>query len=145
MADKLEIYGVIASQPTRAVMWLCRLKNLPFKMVKMSPGWSRKKRKDFIEQINPTGRIPAIRDVSGFILYESAAILTYLCTKNKWDDLYPSHDLERRSLIDQYMNWHHENIRKVTFGHIVYLMRADVDPKKWNVHSVRTERKLAGL
>ena len=166
MSDKLEIYGVIPSQPTRAVMWLCKMKGLPYTLTKVhcyfseitmftvftytvlnieyftnplftddicfiddhwwskvSPGWSRKKRKQFIDEINPTGRIPGIRDVTGFTLYESAAILTYLCTKNKWDDLYPSRDLERRALIDQYLNWHHENIRKVTFGYIVYLMR----------------------
>lgn len=123
MSAKLEIYGIIGSQPTRAVMWLCRMKSLDYELIKVSPGWSRKRRKDFIEQINPTGRIPAMRDVSGFTLYESAAIMTYLCTKHKWSDLYPTRDLERRALIDQYLNWHHENIRKVTFGHIVYLMR----------------------
>lgn len=148
MSHKLTIYGMIASQPTRAVIWLCHIKQLPYNVVKVNPGTSRKKnpRKDFIANVNPMGRIPGIKDVDGFTLYESGAIMTYLCEKYKFEDLYPTQsDPKRRALIQQYLNWHHENVRRVTNGFVVYLLRADVDPKKWNVQSLKTERKLAGM
>eukprot|EP00483_Globobulimina_turgida_P008663 UN08681 len=148
MTEPVTIYGMIQSQPTRAVMWLCKIKNLPYNVVKVSPGGSRKKnpRKDFIANINPMGRIPGLKDSNGFTIYESAAILCYLSEKYEWEDLYPTkNNLQRRALIQQYLNWHHENVRKVTTGYIVYLLRSDVDPKKWNVESIKTERKLAGF
>eukprot|EP01083_Nonionella_stella_P266239 900899_1 len=152
MTEKVTIYGIAGSQPTRAVMWLCKIKNLPYNNVKVNPGTSRKKnpRKDYIANVNPMGRIPGLKDSNGFCIYESGAIMAYLCDKYGFEDLYPTrsrskNNLQRRALIQQYLNWHHENVRLVTTGYIVYLLRSDVDPKKWNIQSIKTNRKLAGF
>ena len=76
----LQIYGVPPSQPTRAVMFLCAIKNLPYELVKVNPGLPASKRKDYIDNINPSGKIPGFKDEDGFCLYESAAIMTYIAT-----------------------------------------------------------------
>ena len=69
--------------------------------------------------------------------------MTYLATKNQWEDMYPSKDLKRRALIDQYLHWHHENTRKVTMGYLAVLLRADMDLNSFNPSSLITTRKLA--
>ena len=55
-----KLYGVAPSQPTRAVLFLCAIKGYPIKLVKVSPAAPRSKRKDYIENINPTGKVPAL-------------------------------------------------------------------------------------
>ena len=140
----LKVYGVAPSQPTRAVMFLLAIKNIPYELVKVSPATPRSTRKDYINNINPTGKIPGFKDdEEGVILYESPAIMTYIATKYKMEDLYPSNDLKRRALIDQYLHFHHENTRKVTTGFIAPLLRADVKLDAWNPDTLKLQRKLA--
>ena len=136
---KLKIYGTWISQPTRAVAWMCELNSIPYEMIDMPPTISRKvpKREKFINEINPTGRIPALHDIENDVkLYESAAILTYIATKYNLQEYYPngteseSH-LKRRALIDQMLHWHHENVRLITLSYIGPLMRVDVKIEKW--------------
>eukprot|EP00485_Elphidium_margaritaceum_P007353 CAMPEP_0202686462 /NCGR_PEP_ID=MMETSP1385-20130828/2237_1 /ASSEMBLY_ACC=CAM_ASM_000861 /TAXON_ID=933848 /ORGANISM="Elphidium margaritaceum" /LENGTH=246 /DNA_ID=CAMNT_0049341039 /DNA_START=38 /DNA_END=778 /DNA_ORIENTATION=+ len=140
----LKLYGVAVSQPTRAVMFLCAIKNIPFEQVKASPMDNPEKRASF-KKVNPSGKIPALKDeeYGEFYLYESAAILTYIATKFNLQDLYPSNDLRRRALIDQYLHWHHENTRKVSTGFVAPLLRTDVKPERWNVGALKVERKMA--
>eukprot|EP01084_Bolivina_argentea_P253777 426418_1 len=140
--SKVKLYGVAPSQPTRAVLFLLELKNEPYEFIKVNPGAPRSQKKDYIDKINPSGKVPGLED-NGFTLYESAAIMTYLATKNQWEDLYPCSDLKRRALIDQYLHWHHENTRKVTTGFLVVLLRQDIDISKFNPSTLITTRKLA--
>jgi len=74
----------------------------------------------FKETLNPQRQVPVIIDSNNnnFTLYESNAILQYLCNQycsndnnnNEWYPLYP---LETRSLIDQYLHFHHSAIRSI--------------------------------
>ncbi len=62
------------------------------------------------KKINPNGKVPAITD-NGFHLNESHTILRYLATtKNCADHWYPS-DPRKRARVDEYLDWHHTNIR----------------------------------
>eukprot|EP00746_Dinoflagellata_sp_MGD_P039565 gnl/MRDRNA2_/MRDRNA2_195467_c0_seq1.p1 gnl/MRDRNA2_/MRDRNA2_195467_c0~~gnl/MRDRNA2_/MRDRNA2_195467_c0_seq1.p1 ORF type:complete len:217 (-),score=38.76 gnl/MRDRNA2_/MRDRNA2_195467_c0_seq1:357-944(-) len=63
--------------------------------------------------MNPTGTIPVVKDTDGHIVWESNAILIYLADKHGWTDLYPT-DLKQRSIINQYLHWHHRNSREVS-------------------------------
>eukprot|EP01084_Bolivina_argentea_P164996 286752_1 len=143
----LEIYGHPGSQPSRAIIWLCSMKKVPFNLIQSNPVKPRSKRQFFIQNINPIGRIPAIKDVSnnGFILYESAAIMIYLANKYGWNELYPTHNLQRRALIDQYLHWHHENVRKITFGYLRHLLRIDVNTKKMESPSNKSGENISGV
>jgi glutathione S-transferase len=110
----LKLYGVPLSQPCRAIIWTCLYKKLPFELVLTNPGskGSTGSRNPNYLAINPTGTIPAIND-DGFTLWESNAILTYLAQKHGWADLYPA-DVQKRSLIDQYLHFHHRNSREAS-------------------------------
>ncbi len=50
------------------------------------------------------------------ILYESATIMRFICQKFNLPQNWYSHkeeNLVRRSLIDQYLDWHHGNTRRI--------------------------------
>ena len=106
----LTLYGVPNSQPVRAVVWTCLIKKLPFKFV-MTNQNKTAKQPEYLTAVNPRGTIPAIDD-NGVILWESHAILIYLCEKYSWYDLWPD-ALVARAKVNQYLHFHHRNTREV--------------------------------
>jgi glutathione S-transferase len=106
----LTLYGVPNSQPVRAVVWTCLIKKLPFKFV-MTNQNKTAKQPEYLTAVNPRGTIPAIDD-NGVILWESHAILIYLCEKHSWYDLWPD-ALVARAKVNQYLHFHHRNTREV--------------------------------
>jgi len=137
----LKIYGMYASQPTRAVLWFCSINNIPFEFVKVDVSNPGKETKEFTERINPHGRVPAIED-DGFILYESCAILTYLALKHKIEDYYPSKNIQRRAKIDEYLHWHHENTRLITKA---YLRPLSLQLDAAGQQQVQQQKKLVSI
>ena len=106
----LTVYGFGASQPSRAVLWTCLIKELRFEFCDVrldQPGSDGP-----LASMNPTGQVPIIND-GGFSLYEMPAILAYLCRKHGWIDLYPE-DVEACARIDQYMHFHQNRTRNIT-------------------------------
>ena len=63
-------------------------------------------------KINPYGKIPAINDARNNInLFESHSILRYLhLTRGTPDHWYPE-DIILRAKVDEYLDWHHSNLR----------------------------------
>lgn len=118
----LKLFGVAPSQPTRAIMFLCAMKKYPYEIIKTSPAQHTASNQQFIDSVNPQGRIPGIivndSDDNEFAMFECAAIMSYLCSLNHWNDLYPTDNLERRARIDEYLHWHHENTRSITAGFV---------------------------
>jgi glutathione S-transferase len=121
---KLTLYGVPLSQPFRSVAWALLLKRAPFKVRLAVPGSPHPTNGTRGEEFRAltrgrTARVPVLRDEgeddgggggNGFVVHESPAILTYLCQKHGWTDLYPS-ELRRRTRVDEYNHWHHEGTR----------------------------------
>ena len=106
----LKIYGVPNSQPVRAVVWVCMMKGLPFDFVMTSQNKTAKA-PAYLKSVNPRGTIPAIDD-DGVVLWESHAILVYLCEKYGWTDLWPE-GLVQRAMVNQYLHFHHRNTREI--------------------------------
>ena len=106
----LKIYGVPNSQPVRAVVWTCLMQGLPFEFIMTSQNRAAKQ-PGYLAAVNPRGTIPAIDD-DGFVLWESHAILIYLCEKHGWNSLWPD-DVPGRALINQYLHFHHRNVREL--------------------------------
>ncbi|MFT7651185.1 MAG: glutathione S-transferase [Candidatus Azotimanducaceae bacterium] len=109
----LKIYGVPNSQPVRAVVWVCLMKGLPFEFVMTSQNKAAKT-PEYLKTVNPRGTIPSMDD-DGLLLWESHAILVYLCEKYGWTDLWPE-DLGLRAKVNQYLHFHHRNTREVVIG-----------------------------
>lgn len=83
------------------------------------------------KKVNPNGQIPAIND-NGFLLFErcihacswpcvchhvpcvcacSGTIMRYLVQKYQLPDHWYPRDSQRRAKIDEYLDWHHTNLR----------------------------------
>lgn len=132
-SDELVIYADYMSQPSRAVLSLCYILGIDFKFIEVRV----MKGEIFTEEykkISPAQTVPTM--VHGKLcLYESGAILTYLCDKfNSADPWYPR-DLKTRAKIDNYLHWHHMNIR---FGCGYYIFNRYGAPKIYG-------RQLEGL
>ena len=55
--------------------------------------------------INPFGKVPAIVEQDGWILFESSTILRYLCNTRDVPDHWYSKDPRKRSQVDLFFDW----------------------------------------
>ncbi|HEX7382556.1 MAG TPA: glutathione S-transferase family protein [Nevskiaceae bacterium] len=133
----MELYGHRLSQPSRAVEILLRELSIPYawREVDFTGGGTRTAQ--YLGEVTPLGTVPALivtelgpgapSIVARFA--ESHAIMRYLCRRSARtqaaDDWYPGdHDPLRAALIDQWLDWHHNNIRRYDmFHHLVNLHR----------------------
>lgn len=53
--------------------------------------------------LNPNAKVPVIED-EGHVLWESHAIMRYLCNKQGDTELYPA-DNAKRSIVEQWLDW----------------------------------------
>ena len=125
---RLVVYGVPFSQPVRAVLWLLINRKHPFQLELITPGskGERGSRNSAYLDVNAAGTIPAIREPdTGFTLGEANAIMTYLCSRHGWTDMYPE-DLQQRALVDQYLHYHHRYVRAAS-GLVAPKVRKDLN------------------
>eukprot|EP01120_Amphizonella_sp_Union-15-10_P000835 TRINITY_DN1086_c0_g3_i1.p1 TRINITY_DN1086_c0_g3~~TRINITY_DN1086_c0_g3_i1.p1 ORF type:complete len:224 (+),score=27.92 TRINITY_DN1086_c0_g3_i1:122-793(+) len=109
-----QLYGDLMSQPTRAVYWFCLLNDIKFQFMPIHITKGEQLKSEF-KKINPHGKVPAIDD-NGFKVNESHTILRYLKQKySAQDHWYPS-DLNERTKVDEYLDWHHLNTRASAAG-----------------------------
>ncbi len=124
----IKIYGVPFSQPVRSVIWLLLLKQLPLDLVPTNPGSkgeSGSRHPSYLEK-NPAGTIPCLEEPeTGYTLGEGHAIMSYLCDKHGWSDVYPD-DLHARGKVHWYLNFHHRNIRDAS-GMVAPKIRKDLN------------------
>ncbi|GBG26129.1 Glutathione S-transferase [Hondaea fermentalgiana] len=138
----LKLYGVLGSQPARAVYWVLKLANADFELIEVMPGSDKEKplgsrNKEYLAKV-PPGIVPALEDTeTGLVLWESNAIMTYIADKFKMNDLYPE-DLGARAKVQQWMNWHHHNSRVFTFALFAPIFRPDI---KFSEKELKGNRK----
>lgn len=61
--------------------------------------------------INPFGKVPAIIEQDGFILFESSTVLRYLCNTRDVPDNWYSKDPKKRSQVDLFFDWYQVNVK----------------------------------
>jgi len=106
----LKVFADMMSQPTRSVILLLKANKIPFttKIIHVARGMNHTD-KEFGEA-TPNKKVPTIQD-GDFTLFECTAIMRYICNKyNLPDHWYPA-DLQKRSKVDEYLSWHHTNLR----------------------------------
>jgi len=105
----LKLFYDAISQPCRSVLLFLKCTGIDHTVVMTDISKGNNRTHEYLK-LNPTGRLPSIDD-NGFHLFESAAILKYLCeTRYVADHWYPS-DAQTRAKIDEYLAWHHTNLR----------------------------------
>ena len=58
---------------------------------------------------NPNGRLPTLEEDDGFTLWESGAVMRYLCAEYSMGELYPQ-NLRARAAADKWMDWSSINL-----------------------------------
>eukprot|EP00164_Ancoracysta_twista_P000860 GFYU01001132.1.p1 GENE.GFYU01001132.1~~GFYU01001132.1.p1 ORF type:complete len:220 (-),score=62.41 GFYU01001132.1:234-893(-) len=129
----MKIYGHWVSQPSRAVLWFCKINSIPFDFERRDPVAGECRTPEFLA-LSPAGQIPVLVD-GDLTLGESNAILPYLSDKFGLKQWYPT-ELKERAKVDQWLHWHHSGARLLTTElfrpHLIKgLMGKDIgDPEK---------------
>jgi glutathione S-transferase len=124
----IKLYGFELSFPVNRVRLCLNALGLDYEFIRLNPLTGENKTKEFLK-LSAAGKMPAIDD-DGFSLFESNAIMKYLCRKYK-SDFYPS-DIIAQANVDKWLDFTAIHlgvgIGKVFFNKIVAAMvGADVD------------------
>ena len=98
----LKLWGRKNSSNVKKVMWVCAELGVPYERIDAGLHFGITTSDEFREK-NPNGMIPVIDD-DGFILWESNAILRYLCAKHRSAPFWPT-DPKIRASADRWMDW----------------------------------------
>ena len=98
----LEIWGRPYSSNVIPVLWTVNELKCEYQLQLAGGSFGKLKTTDYAK-INPNEMIPAIRD-GHFCLWESHAIIRYLCCRYGKGTLWPENE-EMRAIADQWMDW----------------------------------------
>ena len=115
----LEIWGRPYSSNVIPVIWTANELGLDYTL-QLAGGSFGKLDTEAYGKINPNRMIPSIRD-GDFALWESLAIVRYLCDRNGAGTLSPA-DPQMRAIADQWMEWSASR----AFMPVIYLFFATV-------------------
>jgi len=82
--------------------------------------------------MNPNGLVPTLED-DGFVLWESNAIVRYLCAKHSAGKLWPE-DLQVRADADRWMDWQTATLSSAMGAAFMGLVR--LPPEKRNADAI---------
>ncbi|MCZ6482264.1 MAG: glutathione S-transferase family protein [Alphaproteobacteria bacterium] len=126
----LKIYGFDFSSPANKVRMCANALGLEYEYIQVNMREGEHKSDKYLS-LHPAGKVPAIDD-DGFTLFESDAIMKYLCDKT--DSSYYPKDPLKRAIVDQWCDFVSIHIHmafvRVTFNKIVApQMGFDVDER----------------
>jgi len=98
----LKILGRKTSSNVQKVLWCCSELGLAFEREDVGGPFGRNHEPDYLA-LNPNGLVPTIID-DGFVLWESNAIVRYLCARHGKGTLYPT-DARANADADRWMDW----------------------------------------
>lgn len=121
---EVEIFIDFFSQPSRAVLLMCLEESIPYKVVSIDllQGGSSSPE---LKKVSPMRVVPAIRH-GEFSLWESHAILVYLCSVFPVADNWFPVDIKERAKVNAYLNWHHLNLR---YGCGYFIFKTIIKPR----------------
>jgi glutathione S-transferase len=98
----LKLWGRISSINVRKVVLAAQLLEVPFERIDAGAAFGITTTPEYMA-LNPNALVPTLQD-DDFVLWESNAIVRYLCAKHPKAGLYPQ-DLRRRFDAERWMDW----------------------------------------
>ena len=98
----LRIWGRLSSINVQKVVWCADELGLAYERLDAGGKFGRNDTAEYLA-MNPNGLVPVLDD-DGFVLWESNAIVRYLCARERNTALWPE-DLKRRADADRWMDW----------------------------------------
>ena len=104
----LKILGRKTSGNTQKVLWCCDELGILYEREDVGREFGKNHEPAYLA-LNPNARVPTIVD-DGFVLWESNAIVRYLCAKHGMGTLCPR-ALHRRADMERWMDWQQTTLR----------------------------------
>jgi glutathione S-transferase len=104
----LKILGRKTSGNTQKVLWCCDELGIAYDREDYGRGFGNNHEPAYLA-LNPNGRVPTIVD-DGFVLWESNAIVRYLCARHGMGTLCAP-EPERRADMERWMDWQQTTLR----------------------------------
>ena len=122
----LKIWGRISSINVRKVVLTAQLLDLPFDRIDAGGAFGITRTPDYLAR-NPNALVPTLED-DGFVLWESNAIVRYLCAKHPQGGLYPQ-DLRARGHAESWMDWQQTTLNNAGRDAFLQLFRTPEDKR----------------
>ncbi|MFN7572859.1 MAG: glutathione S-transferase family protein [Betaproteobacteria bacterium] len=120
----LRLWGRLSSINVRKVEWAAREVGVPFERIDAGGSYGGLDTPAALAR-NPNRMIPVLDD-DGFVLWESNAIVRYLCARYAPDRLYPL-DLKRRFDAERWMDWQQTTLNPAGRGAFMQLIRTPAE------------------
>ncbi len=114
----LTVWGRQSSSNVQAVMWCIEELDLPFKRIDAGYRYGVVDSPEYLV-MNPNGKIPTLRDGHKTPIWESGAILRYLCNAYAAITFWPD-DLAIRTYIDMWAEWSKLNVASAFTGPVFW-------------------------
>jgi glutathione S-transferase len=108
--SQFHIWGRISSINVRKVVLAAQWLDLDYKRIDAGLSYGVNKTPEYL-RMNPNGQIPVMQD-GEYILWESNAIVRYLCAKHSMGSLYPE-NLQQRFDAERWMDWQQTTMNNV--------------------------------
>ncbi len=123
----IRIWGRLNSINVQKVVWTARELGLAFERIDAGGPHGIVRTPDYLK-LNPMGQIPVLDD-DGFVLWESNAIVRYLCAKHGAGTLYPG-SLTDRADADRWMDWQATELSRAMGPAFMQLVRTPADARR---------------
>ena len=105
----LRLWGRTSSINVRKVLWTLQELGVPFERIDAGLAYGHNHTPDYLAK-NPNALVPMLED-GDFTLWESNAIVRYLCAKYGDATLYPE-DLRQRFDAERWMDWQQTTLNR---------------------------------
>ena len=134
------VWGRANSSNVMKVIWLLEELGLPYERIDVGGPFGGTQTPDYLA-MNPNSAVPTLQE-DGFCLWESNAILRYLCAANAPASAMWPDDLHSRASIDRWMDW-----QQTTVGPpqtIVFQGLVRTPPEARNTGAIEAAMERAG-
>ena len=138
----LQIYGRKNSNQVIQLMWTVGELNLDYVRHDVGGSFGGLDSSEY-SKLNPNRLVPTIVD-EGFVLWESYAIIRYLCRQYGFGSLWPE-DPRKAALADQWMEWTNSRFMGTffpAFWNLIRTPKENQDPEKVSTAAEKTGELL---
>lgn len=135
----LRIWGRANSSNVMKALWLCDELGIAYERIDAGGAFGRTREAAYLE-MNPNALVPTIEEPDGFTLWESNAILRYLCdSRAPGTPLYPREPRERAE-VERWLDWQLGTItRPMTVIFFTYVRIPEAERDWPATHKARDE------
>jgi glutathione S-transferase len=138
----IRLWGRLSSVNVQKVVWAARELALPFERIDAGGKFGIVNTPAYLAK-NPNGQIPMIED-GDFVLWESNAIVRYLCARHALGTLYPE-PLQARADADRWMDWQTTALQPAMGPAFMQLVRTPAEQRQSTVVEQAAQKSEALL